>query len=513
MPKLKNPRTLSKRPKADEYRAAMAIYETKQAEPSNSTNTPSPRRRLGHPHAAAYHVPTISSPSTVIARAPANPARKVIRGESPFPVYWVEVLDIAHQKWQPVDPFVTRTQWKPKALEPPASDRDNCMTYVVAFETDGSAKDVTRRYAKAYNSKTRKMRIEGIGTISSTAADSTSRTSGERWWRRAMRRYAKPWPTDLDQIENNELAADEAKEPMPRNVADFKDHPVYALERHFRRHEVLVPGAQPAGTVGAGNKGALERIYRRRDVRIARSRDKWYRLGREVKFGEEPIKFLPRRVTRKSMFDDDDDNDNDDPDKVGLFGDDAAGTPIYMFEQTDLYKPAPVVRGRVPKNKFGNLDVYVPSMVPEGGVHVVHERAAQAAFILGMDYAPALTGFQFKGRRGTAVLNGVVIPSECEEAVRAAITGLDDLDAEIEQERRTLKALRMWSRFLKSLRIRERIWAGADPDEEDRAEGTDLDKGKGRATDENMGIDDAQSDVTEEYFMEEDEEGGGFLID
>lgn len=512
MPNRKNPKTPSRRSKADEYRAAMAVYETRQAESSTSTSTPSPLRRLGHPHAAAYHIPTMSSPSTAATRAPDTRTTKAIRGESPFPVYWVEVLDIAHQKWQPVDALVTRSQWKPKALEPPASDRDNCMTYVVAFEADGSAKDVTRRYTKAYNSKTRKMRIDAVAATGSADGDDVSRASGERWWRRAMRRYVNPWSTDLDQIEKNELTAEEAREPMPRNVADFKDHPVYALERHLRRHEVLHPAAEPAGTVGAGSKGPLERIYRRRDVRVARSIDKWYRLGREVKIGEEPVKILPKRVNNKSTFYDDDDDD-DDPDKVGLFGDQATGTPIYMGEQTKLYKPPPVVRGRVPKNKFGNVDVYVPSMVPEGGVHVVHERAAEAAFKLGVDYAPALTGFQFKGRRGTAVLNGVVVPKECVDAIRAVITGLCDLDAEMEQERRALKALRMWSRFLKGLRIRERIWAGADPNEEARAEDVGFDKGKGVAADEDMDTDGAQSDVTEEYTMEEDAGGGGFLIE
>lgn len=328
-----------------------------------------------------------------------------------------------------------------------------------------------------------------------------------------MRRYAKQWPTDVDEIENNELTAEETREPMPRNVADFKDHPVFALERHLRRHEVIVPGAQMAGTIGAGSKAPLERIYRRRDVRMARSADKWYRLGREVRIGQEPVKILPKRAGNKNALHDDDDDD-DDPDKVGLFGDEAGGTPIYTFEQTELYRPDPVVRGRVPKNKFGNLDVYVPSMVPQGGVHIVHERAAEAAFKLGVDYAPALTGFQFKGRRGTAVLTGIIIPSECEDGVRAVIAGLEDLDAEIEQERRALKALRMWSRFLKALRIRERIWAGVEPDEADQADDVDHDdKGKGRAVSEDADIDDAESDVTEEYTMDVDEEGGGFLIE
>ncbi|KAI8197038.1 DNA repair protein rhp41 [Colletotrichum sp. SAR 10_76] len=368
--------------------------------------------------------------------------------KSPFPVYWVEVLDTAHQKWQPVDPLVTNSMWKPRAIEPPASDRENCMTYVVAFESDGTARDVTRRYAKAYAAKTRRLRVE------------TAVERGDRWWRKALKPFTRRPKTDLDQIEDNELMAVEGREPMPRNVADFKDHPVFALERHLRRNEVLIPEAQPAGTVSAGSKAPLEKVYRRRDVRIARSRDKWYRsYGREVKPMEVPVKFLPRRSNaRPGEFVDD-----------GYGGDerDAAGMPVFTEEQTELYHAPPVVNGRVPKNKFGNIDLYVASMVPQGGVHVTDEfdAAARAAYILGIDYAPALTGFNFKGKHGTAVLNGVVVAREHEEAVRAVMEGLGDMEAQVERSKRSLAAIRMWKRFLTALRIRERVWAGVDPEE------------------------------------------------
>jgi xeroderma pigmentosum group C-complementing protein len=515
--------------RTDVYRAAQAEYESRQAR----NMTASPRRRLGHPNAAAYHIPSLEPPPPS-RKEPPLPNR--VRGESPFPVYWVEVLDVAYQKWQPVDPLVTCTQWQPRAFEPPASDRENCMSYVMAFEADGSAKDVTRRYAKAYNSKTRKMRIDGLledSYRSAAAANAPDTVSGLRWWRKVMRVYRKSYSDVPDQIEETELAAEVTKEPMPRNVADFKDHPVFALERHLRRNEVIVPGAQFSGTVGAGSKGLVEMIYRRRDVRVARSSDKWYRLGRLVKDGEGPVKFLPKRPRRKSMFnDDDDDPEEDDPDKVGLFGDGAAGVPVFTLDQTELYEPPPVVDGVVPKNKFKNIDVYVPSMVPRGGVHINHERAAQAAYVCGVDYAPALTGFSFKGRHGTAVLSGAVVPAEAEEGVRAVIDGFADLEVELERNRRSLVALRMWSRFLKALRIRERIWANVDPAELQRADGHKaVDKGKGIADDEDddghdnanasgnvdedvdVDIGNAPSDVSEEFFMGEDDEGGGFLIE
>lgn len=73
---------------------------------------------------------------------------------------------------------------------------------------------------------------------------------------------------------------------MPKNIQDFRDHPVYALERHLKRQEVISPRREVGKvTVGKGAVTALEPVYRRRDVQIVRTSDKWYRLGREIKVG------------------------------------------------------------------------------------------------------------------------------------------------------------------------------------------------------------------------------------
>ena len=485
LPKPKPNKPSSKAAKNEQVKAAMAKYhEMANAGYSSTSSGSSARRRLGHPNATAYNFTPTASPAKP---QPTFATRKRIK-ESSYPVYWVEILDVGHQKWQPVDAVVTDTFWKPKVLEPPITDKENSLSYVVAFEADGTAKDVTRRYAKAYTAKTRRLRVD-------TVAD-----DGDQWWKRVMKLYRKRRLQDLDQIEDNELAGNEAREPMPRNVQDFKDHPIFALERHLRRHEVLIPDATPSGTIAAGSRAPLEKIYRRRDVRVARTADKWYRaFGREVKAMEIPAKWLPKRVKPKGKFDEEEEDD----------GQGEAGTPIYTEDQTELYVPPRVRDGRVPKNKFGNIDVYVPSMVPSGGLHIAHEHAARAAFLLGIDYAPALTGFQFKGRHGTAVLNGIVVAQEYGEAVRAIIDGLGDLEQEVEDEKRRLRALRVWRKFLMGLRIREEIWAGVDEEERKQAD----DKAAREAKlDEAM--DDAPSDVTEEFDMIDDEDGGGgFLIE
>jgi xeroderma pigmentosum group C-complementing protein len=98
--------------------------------------------------------------------------------ESAYPVYWVEAFNVAYQRWIPVDPLTTHSVGKPSKLEPPAGELENSMSYVVAFEDTGNARDVTKRYAKAINAKTRKARVEAT-------------KGGDRWWKKAMRFFER----------------------------------------------------------------------------------------------------------------------------------------------------------------------------------------------------------------------------------------------------------------------------------------------------------------------------------
>jgi len=289
---------------------------------------------------------------------------------------------------------------------------------------------------------------------------------------------------DHDQVENAELANKEAAEPMPRNVQDFKDHPYYALERHLRRNEVVHPKRE-VGKISAGKSSAvLEPIYRRRDVKLVRSADRWYRLGREIRVGELPLKHAAKphrrcggRSTRSGAHSDAD--DNDDEDETGAAA--QAATALYAESQTDLYVPPPVLRGRVPRNAFGNLDVYVPSMIPAGGVHVRAPEAARAARRVagsGVDAADAVVGFEFRGRRGTAVVQGVVVAREHRDAVEAAVREIRREEVRRRVEREGKEAVRLWRKFVKGLRIRQRIMAhqvdGAVEEEQEQEDDVEL---------------------------------------
>ncbi|KAF2798466.1 Rad4-domain-containing protein [Melanomma pulvis-pyrius CBS 109.77] len=364
------------------------------------------------------------------------PPKQKKKYHNAYPVYWVEAFNPAQQKWVPADPLSTFTVNMPEKLEPPLSYPENSLAYAVAFEDDYTAKDVTRRYAKAYNAKTRKFRVECTD-------------NGTKWWKRALKMFKRITPLDRDQVEDAALARKEAAEGMPKNVQDFKDHPVYVLERHLKHNEVIEP-MQQVGKVNVGTSmnPKMEPIYRRQNVHLVRSADKWYRMGRDVKDGEQPLKHAkPKKNTRRSI-----------PPDMGIDDvQDEVGAALYAIFQTDLYVPPPVVRGKVPRNAYGNLDLYVPSMVPSGGAHIRHKLASKAARIVGVDWADAVTGFSFKGRHGTAVVQGAVVAREYKEAVEAVIEAMEYAQVEAENSHRQSEALRMWRRFFIGLRIAQRV--------------------------------------------------------
>jgi xeroderma pigmentosum group C-complementing protein len=400
---------------------------------SSSTigNVPSARRRLGQPSFA----PNATEPSK---------AKKPIR-KLKYPVFWVEAFNPAHQKWIALDPLVTQTINRPSKLEPPASYAENQLSYVIAFESDCVARDVTRRYARAFNAKTRRVRVEGS-------------ENGSSWFKQTMRFFRRRGGAlDRDQVEDAELAQRELKEGLPANVLDFKDHPYYALERHLKRHDVIHPKRE-VGKVNAGTaaKPRMEAVFRRQDVLQCRSADKWFRVGREIRKGEQPVKRVPARRMRRARSASQEESEDGE----------AAMTLLYAPFQTTEYIPAPVVNGKVPRNAFGNLDIYVPSMIPSGGSHVRHALAKEAARALKVDCVDAVTGFQFKGRQGTAITEGVIVPMESADAVWAAIEILQDERTEDESKLRSAVALRMWKRFLTGLRIQERVatYGGASGD-------------------------------------------------
>ena len=106
------------------------------------------------------------------------------------PVFWTEVFSRADAKWIPVDPvrvIVNRRKAFDPTPNPNAAKPDrrrpvrveNRMVYVLAFEEDGYARDVTPRYAREYGAKVSKVQQGGKGR--------------REWWERIRTLVQRPY--------------------------------------------------------------------------------------------------------------------------------------------------------------------------------------------------------------------------------------------------------------------------------------------------------------------------------
>jgi xeroderma pigmentosum group C-complementing protein len=190
---------------------------------------------------------------------------------------------------------------------------------------------------------------------------------------------------------------------------------------------------------------------------------------------------------------------------------------LYARDQTEYIIPPPIEDGRIPKNDYGNIDCFVPSMVPRGAAHVPLPGTVRICKKLGIDYAEAVTGFEFGSKMAVPVIQGVVIAEENEELLRDAWRA----DAAEKRKKEELKAekriLQTWRKFLFGLRIMERVreeYGGGDPEagkEKDEHNPFALKKRKRGDEDEEYQEEERDHDDPE---PEQDpmDYGGGFLL-
>ncbi|PFH49962.1 hypothetical protein AMATHDRAFT_194065 [Amanita thiersii Skay4041] len=399
------------------------------------------------------------------------------------PVFWTEVFSRPDGRWIPVDPircFVNKRKvFDPtpitSALGPASSHanspfsgtstptgstvrQENRMVYVLAFEEDGYARDVTRRYAREYSTKVAK--AQGLSV---TGGGGKGR---QIWWERVVASISRPYRLHRDDIEDEELEIAQLTEGMPTTLAGFKDHPLYVLTRHLKQNETIHP--PPPDTPELG-KFRGEPVYPRSAVVSLKTAENWMRSeGRSVRPGCQPLKLVKFRagtinkMRELEMLREAGSSAQGSRQNEGVAADgDAGGSEImqglYSRSQTELYIPDPVVDGKVPKNNFGNIDLYVPSMLPKGAVHVPFRGVAKIARKLGFDFAEAVTGFEFKKRRAFPVIEGVVIARENESALLEAFWEAEKTAEEKARAKRKDQAIKRWTRLIQGLRIRQRL--------------------------------------------------------
>ncbi|KAF7128604.1 hypothetical protein CNMCM5793_003392 [Aspergillus hiratsukae] len=381
-----------------------------------------------------------------------------------FPIYWTEVASPITHEIIPVDPLilsnpVATTPELQAAFEPRGAKAEKAkqvICYVVAYSSDKTAKDVTTRYLRrrTWPGKTKGYRIP----VERIAVPGRKRKFFEYdWFRTILRVYERPEKnrTKVDEVEDaKDLLPNQPEKKQVKEgdtLQSLRSSTEFVLERFLRREEALRPGAQPARTFisGKGDKAKEEQVYRRADVLKCLSAESWHKEGRQIKVGEAPLKRVPiRAVTllRKREVDEMERETGEKP-KQGL----------YAKYQTEYIIPPPIRDGIIPKNEYGNIDCFVPSMVPRGAVHIPWPGTVRICKKLGIDYAEAVTGFEFGSKMAVPVIQGVVVASENEDLLKDAWRADDAEKRKKEQLKAEKRILQTWRKFLFGLRIMERV--------------------------------------------------------
>ncbi|XP_059060147.1 DNA repair protein complementing XP-C cells homolog [Achroia grisella] len=314
------------------------------------------------------------------------------------------------------------------------------VCYVVGWDNNNYLKDVTRRYVPHWNTITRKQRAE-LG-----------------WWNKAI----KPWlgpKTARDREEDQALDRMQLEAPLPKSVAEYKNHPLYALKRHLLKFEAIYP--PDAATLGFVRQ---EPVYARECVYVCHSRDTWLKEAKVVRLGEKPYKVVKARpkwdrLSNKIITD----------------------RPLEIFGpwQVKDYEPPVAENGIVPRNAYGNVELFKDCMLPKGTVHIKLPGLNKVARKLNIDCALAMTGFDFNGGWTHPVFDGFVVCKEYEEIITEAWIKDQEEQHRREIEKTEARVYGNWKRLIKGLLIRERLKYKYGFQEPSTSSKPDNKKGKG----------------------------------
>ena len=395
--------------------------------------------------------------------------RKRYDGDLKFPHYWTEALSPITNCWIPVDPIVlslvANNIDSHSVFEPRGAGADHTkqvFAYVVAFNSDGTAKDVTTRYLKRHMwpGKTKGMRypIEKVPIYNRKGK--IIRHVQYDWFGDVMGCYQDPGApkTKADILEDSrelkpvrpQSSTNTDKAPQ-ESLQYYKTSAEFVLEKHLRREEALLPSAEIVKTfsTGKGDKAQSYPVYKRSDVVTCKSSESWHKEGRQIKVGEQPLKKVPMRAVTAIRKAEVEQAERETGEKMLQ--------ALFSKEQTEWIIPPPIQDGVIPKNAYGNMDVYVPTMVPEGASHVPLRGTAKICKKLGIDFAEACTGFEFGNRMAVPVLTGVVVAEENRKMLVDAWREEEKIRKEKEAKKNEKLALGMWRKLLAGLRVVERV--------------------------------------------------------
>ncbi|GJQ66153.1 hypothetical protein Trydic_g4215 [Trypoxylus dichotomus] len=332
---------------------------------------------------------------------------------------WVEVFVEAEEKWISIDVLKGQIH----CVKEIYTRATHPVSYILSWDNEHHVKDLTKRYCSNWNTVTRKLRVD------------------DKWWNETLLPY-KALSNAREREEDEELARQQLEQPLPTTISEYKNHPLYVLKRHLLKFEAIYP---PDSLILGFVRN--EPVYSRECVHVLHSREIWLKHAKVVKLGESPYKIVKSR-----------------PKYDKLSNSIITDQPLEIFGkwQVEDYVPPTAENGVVPRNAYGNVELFKPSMLPKGTVHLQLPGLNKIARKMNIDCAPAIIGFDFHGGWSHPTYDGFIV---CEEFSEQLIAGWYQEQEESEkraQEKLEKRVYENWRRLIRGLLIRERLKAKYD---------------------------------------------------
>ncbi|KAK8943487.1 hypothetical protein KSP40_PGU003221 [Platanthera guangdongensis] len=108
-------------------------------------------------------------------------------------------------------------------------------------------------------------------------------------------------------------------------------------------------------------------------------------------------------------------------------------------------------------NEYGRVDVWSEKCLPPGTVHLRLPRLVPVARRLGIDFANAMVGFEFRNGRSYPVHEGIVVCTEFRDAIMEAYAEEEEMREAEERRKNETDALSRWFQLLSSIVTRQRL--------------------------------------------------------
>uniref|UniRef100_A0A182VXS8 Rad4 beta-hairpin domain-containing protein n=1 Tax=Anopheles minimus TaxID=112268 RepID=A0A182VXS8_9DIPT len=329
---------------------------------------------------------------------------------------WIEAFAEEEERWIPLD--VTRGLLE--CVSEIVQQASSPMLYVLAWNNDGTIKDVSARYCADYLTVAIKHRIM------------------QQWMDNTLFPYSGDGRSSRDIAEDRELNRILEERPLPRTVSEYKNHPYFALKRHLLKFEAIYPADAPT----LGFTSGKEPVYARECVHTLHAREVWLKQARTVKMFETAYKVVSGR-----------------PKYDRASGQMLPSQPLELFGywQTEEYDPPTAEDGIVPRNAYGNVELFKPCMLPKKTVHLQLPGLNRICKKLRIDCAQAVTGFDFHGGSSHPVYDGFVVCEEFRDVVVDAWHQEQEAEELRAREKYEKRVYGNWKKLIKGLLIRRKL--------------------------------------------------------